>query len=58
LSSIAVALVLSLTVITVVAAGIVTAYFSVTGILQAFSYRAPKPSRLVLVTSQTHASGD
>ena len=58
MSSILVALVISLTAISVVAVGIVAAYLSITSILQAFAYRAPKAARLVLVTSQTHASGD
>lgn len=58
MSSILVALVISFTAVTVVVVGIMAAYFIVASILQAFSYRAPKAARLVLVPTQTHASGD
>ncbi len=58
MSSIVVALVSLLTALAVVAIGIATAYLSVAGILQAFAYQAPKASRLVLLPTQHHASGD
>ena len=55
--------VLCITVVTSVGLGVGTAYAAVIGILQAFGQAsqaqlAPQRARLVLVPTQTHASGD
>ena len=54
-------LVLCFTVVLSVGIGVLSAYFAVIGILdvcgRASQLRAPRP-RLVLVPTQTHASGD
>ena len=56
LSGLIAGLVISLTVLTAVSIGVITAYASVIAILHAL---APQTSRFsVLVPSQTHASGD
>ena len=54
-------LVLSATVISSVGLGVGAAYAAVIGILEAFgqaSQPAPQRARLVLVPTQSHASGD
>ncbi len=52
--------VISLTVLTVVALGILAAYGLVTGILYAFAFQSRQRARMapVLVPSESHASGD
>ncbi len=55
-------LILCATVVASVGIGVITAYGAVIGILQACSHASLRPAevrpRLVLVPSQTHASGD
>jgi hypothetical protein len=56
-------LILCLTVVASVGIGVMAAYMAVFGILHAFGQRSqPRPAearpRLVLVPTQTHASGD
>jgi hypothetical protein len=52
-------MVLSLTVSTATAIGILAAYGVITGILHAFAYRQAQRSRpAVLVVGENHASGD
>ena len=61
MSGLLVAFVISLTVFTVVALGILAAYGAVTGILYAFVHQSrPRlaATRVLLVPSQTHAGGD
>jgi hypothetical protein len=60
LGGLLIAFVISFTAITVVAAGILAAYATVTGILYAFSYFSRQRARTtrVLVPSQSHAGGD
>jgi hypothetical protein len=61
LGGLIVAFVMSFTAVTVVLAGILTAYAVVTGILYAFAYTSRQRSRAsatILVPSQSQASGD
>jgi hypothetical protein len=55
-----VAFILSFTVVTVVALGVIAAYGLVTGILYAFAYGSSQRSRVApaLVPGESHASGD
>jgi hypothetical protein len=61
LSGLLVAFVIFLTVFSVLALGILAAYGAVTAILFAFAHQSrPRlaPTRVLLVPSHTHASGD
>ncbi len=61
MSGLVAAFILSFTVISVVALGVIAAYGLVTGILCAFAYRSRHRSRVAspaLVPSESHASGD
>jgi hypothetical protein len=57
-----VAILISFTVVTALALGIVASYGAVTGILYAFVYQSrqnlPQPTTTVLIPSESHASGD
>ena len=55
MSGLLVAFVLSVTVILVLALGILTAYTAVNGILSAFAYQNRSRATAVLIPSQTHA---
>jgi hypothetical protein len=61
LGGLIVAFIMSFTAVTVVLAGILTAYAVVTGILYAFAYTSrqrSRPGTTILVPSQSQASGD
>jgi hypothetical protein len=59
LGSLLVAFVVSFTVAGSLALGIALAYTTFLALLHAFAHSSPKPApRLVLVSSETHASGD
>jgi len=61
LSGLVAAFILSFTVITVVALGVIATYALVTGILHAFAYQSRQRTHAAspaLVASQSHASGD
>jgi hypothetical protein len=57
-----VAILISFTVVTALALGIVASYGAVTGILYALVYpsrqNVPQPTATVLIASESHASGD
>jgi hypothetical protein len=61
LGALLIVFVMSLTVLTVVALGILAAYGLVTGILYAFAYRSSRErtrGATMLVPSESHAGGD